>query len=152
MTEIRFYHLVTKPLEQALPEILEKVLERGQRAIVKLPDEAAVKDLNAKLWTYKQQSFLPHGSKKDGNPENQPIWLTEGDDNPNDASLLFLVSGAEAKPEDISSYDLCCEMFDGQNEQQLQTARKHWTTYKEQKFDLAYWKQDGSGRWHKQDI
>ncbi len=36
MTEIRFYHLTRATLETALPQMLEKTLERGQRAVVRV--------------------------------------------------------------------------------------------------------------------
>ncbi len=52
MTDIRFYHLQQKKLEQALPEILSKALERGMRAVVKAGSKESVEALDAALWTY----------------------------------------------------------------------------------------------------
>ena len=83
MTEVRFYHLQRKTLEDALPQILEKTLERGWRAIVMAGSEERVEALTQHLWTYKEFSFLPHGSARDGDAEHQPIWLTAEDENPN---------------------------------------------------------------------
>lgn len=83
-------------MENVLPKLLEKAYETGKSVLVRVGNEERVEFLNALLWTYNDQSFLPHGSKKDGNAELQPIWLTSGTDNPNMASLLFLVDGAAA--------------------------------------------------------
>src|SRR3546814_5168917 len=86
MTEVRFYHMTRTPLDQALPKMLERTLERGQRAVVRAGSEARVEALLARLWTYHDRSFLPHGTVKDGRAERQPVWLTVADDEaPNDA-------------------------------------------------------------------
>src|SRR3546814_9451077 len=86
MTEVRFYHMTRTPLDQALPKMLERTLERGQRAVVRAGSEARVEALSARLWTYHDRSFLPHGTVKDGRAERQPVWLTVADDEaPNDA-------------------------------------------------------------------
>lgn len=149
MTEIRFYHLTTKPLEQALPEILGKALSTGRRAVIKAPDDKSVEALNTHLWTYSPDSFLPHGSKKDGKEfaPDQPIWLTSDNDNPNGADLLILTGGAES--DKIGDFALCCEMLDGNDDAAVTAARARWKTYKDAGHDLTYWQQTPTGGWEK---
>ncbi len=134
-------------LEQALPEILGKALEKGYRAVVKVPDEKRRNDLNDHLWTYHPESFLPHGTKKDGYEADQPIWLTEGDDNPNKADLLILTGGASS--EKTGEFNLCCDMLDGRDEEAVKAARSRWKTYKESGYDVTYWQQTDQGSWKK---
>jgi DNA polymerase-3 subunit chi len=146
-TEVRFYHLVSRALESALPEILGKAVDKG-RVIVRVADAARVEPMAESLWTQGgDASFLPHGTKKDGRAAQQPIWITEGDDNPNGAKILILTGGAVAK--DIASFDLCCEMLDGNNEEQILAARERWKIYKDAGYTVAYWKQTESGGWEK---
>lgn len=147
MTEIRFYHLERKTLDQALPEILSKALSGGRRVVVKTNDAKRVQALNEHLWTYQPDSFLPHGSEKEGLAEDQPIWLTDKDENPNNADVLVLTDGTLS--EDMKKYNLCCEMLDGRNQDDISAARERWKTYKEQGFDITYWQQDQNGRWNK---
>ena len=59
MTEVRFYHMTRTGLEAALPQMLEKTLERGQRAVVIAGSEERVEALNGHLWTYRDRTFLP---------------------------------------------------------------------------------------------
>jgi DNA polymerase-3 subunit chi len=146
MTEVRFYHLRTKRLEQALPEILTKALQGGRRIVVRAPDADAVERLNEQLWTFNADAFLPHGSKTDGFAPDQPVWLTDGDDNPNKADVLVLTGGAAGDP---SGFTLCCDMFDGNDEAALAAARTRWKTYKDQGFTVAYWQQNDRGGWDK---
>jgi len=145
MTEIRFYHLQRIGLERALPQLLEKTLERGWRAVVMAGSEERVNALNGQLWTYANDSFLPHGTRREGHPELQPVWLTERDENPNDATVLFLVDGADS--EQVGGYDLCCDLFDGRDEAAVERARDRWRARKETGHKLTYWQQDESGRW-----
>ena len=145
MTDVRFYHLTATTLEAALPQMLEKTLERGQRAVVIAGSDERVESLNAQLWTYHDRRFLPHGSAKDGYAEDQPVWLTALDENPNGAQVLFLTDGASSQS--IGAYDICAMLFDGRNEMAVEAARRHWRAFKEAGHEVTYWQQDDNGRW-----
>ena len=132
-------------LGQALPRLLEKTLERGWRAVIIASSVERVEMLNGVLWTYNPESFLPHGSKNDGNSERQPVWITHEDENPNCANVLFLVDGVNSV--NIAEYDLCCELFDGQDSLALACARKHWKLRTEAGFVVTYWRQTKLGNW-----
>ncbi|MFR8205591.1 MAG: DNA polymerase III subunit chi [Alphaproteobacteria bacterium] len=123
MSRVDFYHLQSQTLENVLPKLLEKAYETGKSVLVRVGNEERVEFLNALLWTYNDQSFLPHGSKKDGNAEPQPIWLTSGTDNPNMASLLFLVDGAAADNGELEKILRVFNIFDGNSPDALQQAR-----------------------------
>ncbi len=146
MSEIRFYHLEQQSLAQVLPALLSKALSGGHRIIVKAQDEKEIERLNDHLWTYHPNSFLPHGSKKDGFEESQPIWITAEDENPNGADVLILTQGTESKMQD--QFALCCEMLDGRNEQAVLDARERWKTYKDEGHEITYWQQ-GTDGWEK---
>lgn len=149
MTEIRFYHLRTRTAEQALPEILLKALESGRRVVVKAADDSAATALSEYLWTYAADSFLPHGTAKDGHDPDQPVWITAGDDNPNNANVLITTGGAI--PDMPEKYGLCCEMLEDSNPEGVAAARARWKTYKEQGFTLTYWQQTDRGGWEKKE-
>jgi DNA polymerase-3 subunit chi len=146
MAEIGFYHLLATPLERALPRLLERARAGGYRIVVRAGSAERVEHLNALLWTYDEASFLPHGSARDGNPASQPIWLTDRDDNPNDAGMLILVDGVEA--EDLAAFARIADMFDGTSEQAVAAARERWQRAKEAGHSLTYWQQTPSG-WEK---
>lgn len=147
MTEVLFYHLQNAPLEQVLPQLLERSLERGWRAVVRAGGPERLDALNSVLWTYSDDSFLPHGTKDDGPPALEPVFLTVEDGNPNGANVLFVVDGAA--PGDIGPYERCVLMFDGRDEAALAAAREHWKTLKAEGHDATYWQQSDQGRWEK---
>jgi len=143
--EVYFYHLEYRRLENVLPTLLERSLARGWRATVQAASEERVEALNTLLWTYRDESFLPHGSARDGNPQAQPIYLTLGDDNPNASQVRFLVDGAELAGG--ISYERVVYVFDGGDEEALQRARAAWQKAKTGGLSVSYWQQDEDGRW-----
>jgi DNA polymerase-3 subunit chi len=146
VTEIAFYHLQRSPLEGVLPRLLEKTLEMGKRAVVVAGSEERVEALATALWTYGANSWLPHGSAKDGHANEQPVWLTAGDDNPNGATFLFLTDGREGA---VAAYERCFDLFDGNDPVALQAARERWKACKAAGHSLAYWQQGESGGWER---
>ncbi len=150
VTEIGFYHLEKSTLEQALPKLLEKTLEAGKRALVLAGSDERVEALAGHLWTYGQSAWLPHGTELDGAPEDQPVWLATSDDNLNNADFLFLTDGAAS--DKVAGFDRCFELFDGRDEAAVSAARGRWKAYAAAGHDLAYWRQDGNGRWRKEDV
>ena len=143
MTEIRFYHLTRKSLEQVLPEFLEKTLERGLKAVVMTGSAERAEALTQYLWTYDPNRFIPHGNAKDGNAEMQPVWLTPDDERPNKAEFLFLTDGAVSAK--ASDYTRVCDIFDGNDPEALAAARRRWTEAKKDAHDLTYWQQTDKG-------
>ena len=145
VTEVYFYHLERRTLEEVLPTLLERSLERGWRAAVQAASEERVEALDTLLWTYREESFLAHGTARDGHVEAHPIYLTSGGDNPNGAQVRFLVDGAEL--DDASPYARVVYVFDGRDEGAVAQARAEWQKAKTQGFSVSYWQQDGEGRW-----
>jgi DNA polymerase-3 subunit chi len=146
-TEVWFYHLERTGLEQALPELLEKTLQRGWRALVRVREAARLQHLDGWLWTYRDESFLPHAPDDEPNAARQPVLLTTGFENANGADVLFLVDGAE--PGDLGGYARCVVLFDGGDEAQLAVARAQWSAVKASGAAVSYWKQQARG-WEKQ--
>ncbi len=147
MTEVLFYHLQRQPLERVLPELLEKCLQRQWRTVVEVGSDERCAALDAHLWTYRQEGFLPHGTAKDGHAGEQPIWLTTGDDNPNQATVRFLTDGAEMA--DFRGYERVIVVFDGNDNEAVEKARKSWTAAKAAGHAATYWQQNERGGWEK---
>jgi len=148
MTEVLFYHLHRQPIERVLPALLEKSLERGWRVVVQASSEERVEALDAQLWTYADDSFLPHGTWRDSEAREQPILLTIDEANPNSATVRFLVEGAPV-PADAANYARIVLLFDGEDPDAVAAARARWSEAKREGFDVTYWQPDESGRWQR---
>lgn len=147
MSRIDFYHLQKQSLLEVLPKLLLKAYVGGKKVVVKVGKSEFLDEINAFLWTFQDDSFLPHGSKKDGFAADQPIWLTSEDDNPNKAEFLFLCKGAAVLPEKISEYERVFNIFDGNSAEALTQARKMWKDCKTSGYEVFYWQQNNNGKW-----
>jgi DNA polymerase III subunit chi len=149
MTEVFFYHLKGQTPEQVLPTLLQKSLDRGWRVVVQASSEERVEALDAHLWTWRDDSFLPHGTWRDAEASQQPIVLTVSDHNPNGATVRFLVDGA-LMPQDASAYERVVLLFDGEDPDALDAGRARWTEAKSAGFEVTYWQADEKGGWRRQ--
>jgi DNA polymerase-3 subunit chi len=145
--EVWFYHLERASLEQVLPELLEKTLGRGWRAQVRSSHVRRLEAIDAWLWTYRDDSFLPHGVVSEPFADRQPILLTDRGENLNDAQALFVLDG---DPGDISGFSRCVVVFDGRDDEALQTARALWSRYRKVGHGVTYWRQGETRGWEKQ--
>jgi DNA polymerase-3 subunit chi len=135
-------------VERVLPTLLERSIERGWRAVVQAPSEERVDALDAHLWTFRDESFLPHGTWRDAEASEQPILLTIHDDNPNGAAVRFLIDGTPV-PADLRGYDRIVVLFDGEDPEAVAAARERWSEGKAQGFEVTYWQTDDQGRWQR---
>lgn len=148
MTDILFYHLERQPLEKVIPALLEKTLERGWRAVIRAKTAEKVQLLDEALWTYAEESFLPHAVATEPHVEVEPIVITASMEEPNRPDILFLVEGAEF-PESVSNYQRVVLLFDGNDDAALADARKAWKEVRSRGLDSTYWQQNDNGRWEK---
>jgi DNA polymerase-3 subunit chi len=150
MTEVLFYHLQNMTLESVLPPLLEKSLERGWRVVVQSSSEERADALDAHLWTYRDDSFLPHATWRVADAAHQPIVLMAEEGNPNDAHVRFLIDNATL-PADGASYERMVLVFNGEDDEAVALARAAWTQSKAFGFEVTYWQTDESGRWRRRE-
>lgn len=148
MAETLFYHLTQSTLEEALPPLLEKSLQRGWHAVVQTGTVERRDALDVHLWTYSDDSFLAHGTDRDLHPAFQPVLLTTGDGNANGARIRFIVDGAT--PPDLTAYERAVFLFDGHDAAQVEAARRHWKDVKAAGHTATYWQQTADRRWERQ--
>jgi len=148
MTEILFYHLQGMSIESVLPPLLEKSLERGWRVVVQSTSPERTEALDVHLWTYSDDSFLPHATWSAGDAQEQPIILSIEEGNPNRANVRFLIDNA-ALPADCERYERVVLVFNGDDDDALTAARGAWADCKARGFELTYWQADERGRWQR---
>lgn len=146
MTEIHVYHLQRQTLEAVLPTLLLRADQRGWRSLVKVASPERMAALDDHLWTFADESFLPHGTDRDSDPAGQPVLLTQGDANRNGAAMLFLVEGAPM-PEDVAAFARVALLLDGHDESAVAAARETWRRSREAGHAVTYWQQGDDGRW-----
>lgn len=147
MAEVLFYHLTESALEEALPGLLEKSLQRGWKAVVQTGTVERRDALDTHLWTFREDSFLAHATDRDPYPLDQPVLLTTGEDNGNGAEIRFIVDGAA--PPRLENYKRAVFLFDGHDEAQVEGAREQWKKLKAESHEVTYWQQTPERRWER---
>lgn len=147
MTELLFYHLESKKLEQVLPVLLEKTIQKGWRAVVQVANESQISTIDDLLWTYSEQSFLPHGLASDDLAASHPIVVTDQPDNVDKREARFFVGSARPTAQS-NDYERLIYLLDGHDPEAMQNAREDWKALKDI-FASTYWQQDANGRWEK---
>lgn len=153
MTETLFYQLERRGLDDALPGLVEKSLQRGWRALIRADTAERAAAIDMLLWTYGDQSFLPHALDGDGEAARQPVLITVEDANANNADVMFLVGGAAPAAWDapaLAGLARIVLLFDGRDPEMLAAARAAWSAAKQAGHDVTYWKESASGKWEKQ--
>ena len=143
-----FYHLEASTVEGVLPELLEKTRKKGWKALVKLP-EAQLKEMDDYLWTYRDDSFLPHGRDDEPMVDQQPVTLSASATTAQGYQALFLLGGSDV--EDMNGVERCMVMINGRSETDVAHERKRWNALKEAGSNLSYYQQNDRGRWDKKD-
>lgn len=147
MTEILFYHLEFQPLERVIPVLLERSLERGWRVVVETGSRERAEVLDAVLWTYRDESFLPHGmASGDQFDAHHPVVIVADATNPNGANVRFFVD--RAVPQSAAGYERIVYMFSGHDPDAVTEARAAWRALREGN-EVTYWQQEQNGRWVK---
>jgi DNA polymerase-3 subunit chi len=129
-----------------LPLLLEKSLERGWRAVVETSSRERASALDAMLWTFRDDSFLPHGISGEATDPDQPVLITTDEANANGAQVRFFVD--RAVPQTGEGYQRIVYLFSGHDPDAVGEAREAWKALREGN-DLTYWQQDETGRWVK---
>lgn len=140
-----FYHLQRTTLERAVGPLLEKCLERGWRVLAVSPDITRRAALDEALWTYDDQSFLPHGqAEAEGlEPAQQPILISDATDNLNEAAVVLLMDGVDM-PAD-AAFERCMVMFDDGDQAARQKAREQFKAAKDAGLPARYFQQTERG-------
>jgi DNA polymerase III subunit chi len=153
MTEVLFYHLEKRSLDDVLPSLVERTLGKGQRALIQAESAERAAAIDTLLWTYNDQSFLPHAQLGDGDAARQPALIAVEESNANNAEVLFLVGGAKpsswAGPP-LKDFARAVMLFDGRDTEALDSARTAWREAKSAGHDVTYWKEQPSGKFEKQ--
>lgn len=134
MTRVSFYILANAQVHDFACRLLERVYQQPKMAYVYVPDAQASQQLNDRLWTFKEGSFLAHDLEQDDN--TSPIVLGNGAQLPAQRDVLLNLDMASATPPDFfSSFERSLEIVAGSEEEKA-TARQRYAFYRSRGYEL----------------
>ncbi len=126
--------------------LLEKSLERNWTCLVKTTPEM-LDYFDRFLWTYRKDSFLPHGLETEPLSDYNPILLSSKAQTHLGKDVVILTHG-----QDIENFDgvkRSVFMINGKNSNDVAHARTRWSQFKSKGANLSYYQQGERGQWIK---
>jgi DNA polymerase-3 subunit chi len=147
VTQIIFYSTAPLQVEKTLFALLEKSLEKGNKSLLLFKDKEKCLSINEQLWTYKQNSFLPHISEDDQIYDNidVPVYLSTKNENPFKAELLFSIDGF--LPDNIEHFERVIIIIDVNDELLNEKYKNYYLDINKNFEDIVFYKSDDNGKW-----
>lgn len=121
-------------------DIVEKLYEQGFSVTVFTKDSSQKHTLDRMLWTWKQESFIPHTTEIDPDSDtDEAVLLTEQEDLPvrTDAVVLY----DPLPPEKLHKYQLVVDFAEVYDKARLQKSRQRFKQLRDiGEFELEYLK------------
>ncbi|WP_025732311.1 DNA polymerase III subunit chi [Carnimonas nigrificans] len=136
MTQIDFYVLPDTTLEARITfacRLAETINHKGYRLHLHANDEAAASEIDAALWTFRPDSFVPHALLGSAEEEHAPITI--GYSEPPCPGAEVLLNLADEVPGWFSRFERIAEIIN-QHQQVLVAKRKSWKMYKERGYPV----------------
>ena len=126
---------------------MEKSLEKGNKSLLLFKDKEKCLSINEQLWTYKQNSFLPHISEDDQIYDNIdiPVYLSTKNENPFKAELLFSIDGF--LPDNIDHFERVIIIIDVNDELLNEKYKNYYLDINKNFEDIVFYKSDDNGKW-----
>ncbi len=135
-----FYHIEQGSLDAAIAPLIEKCLERKWRVLV-VGHAETVDRLDRALWTWRDDSFLPH-SRGRTDADKQPVLLSTEPAPVNGAKVAVLLDGSDA---DATQFERMMVVFDGGDETARSKARQQFKAAADAGGSARYFQQDRGG-------
>ena len=147
MTQIIFYSTAPLQVEKTLFALLEKSIEKGNKSLLLFKDKEKCSLINEQLWTYKQNSFLPHISEDEKiyDDIDVPVYLSTKNENPFKAELLFSIDGF--LPDNIDHFERVIIIIDINDELLNEKYKNYYLDINKNFEDIVFYKSDDNGKW-----
>lgn len=137
-----FYHIEHTSLDAAIAPLIEKCLDRKWRVVVVAHDDT-LERLNKSLWTFREDSFLPHGRART-DAAKHPILLSTEATATNGAKVALLLDGSDVGME---TFERVMVVFDGGDETARAKARQQYKAVTDAGGGARYFQQERGGGW-----
>ena len=143
MTRVDFYILPDADearRQTYVCRVVDKAFRLGHRVWIHVPDPERARALDERLWTFRQDSFLPHERVTDGPADADCPVLLAASDEPDDTRELLVNEHAEV-PAFFSRFARVAE-FINHDPDVRRLGRERYAFYRDRGYELHYHKVD----------
>jgi len=133
--EITFIVLNSAVKSRIVCDLTEKCYLNNQRIVIYTKSEEECKKIDSLLWTWKQQSFIPHKCLDSlSKSQNEPVVLTTSIESSADYDTVILVDPLPM--ETVSQFSTVIDFAEKYDSQGIELSRKRYKLYKDQNFKI----------------
>ena len=136
MTQVDFYVLSDSEQRSRLRfacRLADKVFRLGQRVFIHTESAEQTQELDTLLWTFQQNSFVPHCAMQDSGDTPPPVLLSHNTE-PNASQVL--INLAADVPLFFSRFERVAELINADSAVRQQ-GRSRYSFYKERGYPLS---------------
>ncbi len=89
---ISCYKTQAEDLPKTFCKIVEKCYYTNMHSCVLVSNEDLIDGLDRVVWTYSKKHFIPHATHKDPMPQQQPVYITNKPENPNNSEIFIFIN------------------------------------------------------------
>ncbi len=134
-TKIIFIDTEKYGKDKSLALATEKFYNLGEKILILTSSKERGEFLDDFLWTFKQQSFLPHTFSEEI-VKDEPIVITIAEKNLNGANVLIL--DAPVSTDFMKEFSYVVDFADRTTSSSLQESRKRFKKYKDTGLHVSY--------------
>lgn len=136
MTQVDFYILKEQSGGDRFTmacRLVGKAWQQGHRVYLHTNSETESRHLDRLLWTFRQDSFIPHGVFEGADPELNPVLIGHQDDVGDEQDVL--INLATEVPQFFSRFQRVAECIDHDHEIK-QSGRSRYSFYRDRGYQL----------------
>lgn len=115
-------------------QLAHKVFKMGNPVFVRTKDPAESRLMDDLMWTYSDNSFLPHAILDDSADHDAPVIIGH---KAMQSSAFLLINLSDEVPEQIENFERVAEIIN-EAPRTLQLGRKRFSAYKQADYPLHY--------------
>ncbi|MBK1718974.1 DNA polymerase III subunit chi [Thiocystis violacea] len=138
MTRIDFYSLAPESRGDRFLltcRLVERIRASARRVLIHCPDPEECRHLDRLLWTFREDSFLPHGLVGQVDPDLTPVLISQGGSPESEHQVLLNLS--LGIPDFLDRFERLCEVVDHEP-QARQAGRERFRVYRERGYALDH--------------
>ena len=134
-----FYNSSHRNVVADISFLIEKLFKEKNRILVCCKDQETVEVIDAFLWTYKEDEFIPHSIATKEKNSIYPILITTDIHEDYDHNVLLASSGVLIKETDWRKFAKAYYFFDDQENKEKENAREMWKNFSALNIVCKYW-------------
>ena len=134
-----FYNSSHRNVVADISWLIEKLFNEKNRILVCCKDQETVEVIDAFLWAYKEDGYVPHSIATKEKSSVCPILITSDIHKEYDHNVLLALSGVLIEEKDWRKFSRAYYFFDDQENKEKANAREMWKSFSSLNIVCKYW-------------